>query len=193
MQAAASPLGNSRMKWMGLAVFCLAACNTTTGSDGGTPLSDGGTGTDYAPPYVANWAMSGDLNADGTDIPQTFTMPVQELSPNVIELQQFCSDTDIYSDGPVADVTATGFTVRSGSCSYQSVQCSGGDIELSWASGSGSISNDVLTGTFSGEESCAGLSTEYTLSFTSTSKGAYGSVRVHGGTGLAQALHSLKQ
>jgi hypothetical protein len=185
-------LGEFRMRWTVLAVLCLAACNTTTGTDGGTPSSDGGT-TDYAPPYVANWMVTGDLTADGQDVPQQFTMPVQEVSPNVIELQQFCSDNDIYSDGPVADVTATGFTIRSGSCSYSSVNCSDGDLEVSWASGSGSLSNDVLSATCSGEESCAGLSTAYTVTLTSTSKGTYGSVTAHRGTGLAEGLRMLKK
>src|SRR5450755_294078 len=189
------PAGASRnfgMKWMGLAVLGLAACGTTTGSDGGTPTGDGGAGTDYAPPYVANWAITGDLNADGTDTPQQFTLPIQELSSNVIELQSFCSETDMYSTGPVADVTASGFTVRADSCSYSSMNCSQGDLEFAWTSGSGSQSNYVLTGNVSGTISCAGLSTDYTFTFTSTSKGTYGSVTAHSGIGLARTLELLQ-
>lgn len=179
------------MKWLGLAALCLAACGTTTSSDAGTPTGDGGTGTDYAPPYVANWAITGDLNADGQDVPQEFTIPIQELSTNVIELQGFCSDSDMYSTGPVADVTSTGFTVRSDSCSYTSANCSDGELEFAWTSGSGSQSNNVLTGNFSGTLTCAGLSTDYTFTFTSTSKGTYGSLRAQGGTELARALGFL--
>jgi len=175
------------MKWNVLAVLCLAACNTTTGTDGGTPSSDGGT-TDYAPPYVANWAVSDDVNADGADMTEDITIPIQRQSTNVIQLQGFCSDTDLYSTGPVADVTATGYTVRADSCSFADSSCTAGNLEFEWAAGSGSLSNNVLTGTLSGTVTCGEESVDYTMTFTSTSMSTYGSSTAHGGTGLARAI-----
>ena len=86
------------MKWAALAVLCLAACG-----------SGNGNGMDYAAAYVANWTASGTIEVQGNSRGGQVLVPIQETGTNVIELQGFCSDTDAYAGGPVADGTATRF------------------------------------------------------------------------------------
>jgi hypothetical protein len=166
------------MKWTVLAVLGLAAC---------------GSGTDYAAPYVANWTASATIEIQGSSLELQVLVPIKETGNNLIELQGFCSDNDMYADGPIADVTASGYTVRSDSCSFPSTTCGLGNIGFAWSSGSGGLSNDQLTGSVSGTLSCGTQSLTYSVSFTSTAKGAYGSLTTHGGKGLAEAIRLIPQ
>lgn len=130
------------MKWAALAVLCLAACG-----------SGNGNGMDYAAAYVANWTASGTIEVQGNSRGGQVLVPIQETGTNVIELQGFCSDTDAYAGGPVADVTANGYTVRPDSCSFSSTSCTAGELGFAWTRGSGALNNQ-LTGSISGTLSC---------------------------------------
>lgn len=170
------------MKWTVLLVLGVTACG-----------SGNGDGTDYAAAYVANWTATGTFVVDGNSQSLEVLVPIQETSKNVIEVQGFCSDTDTYAAGPAADVTANGFTLRSSSCTFSSVSCPAGTLTFAWTSGSGTLVNDTLNGTITGSLSCGQQSANYSVSYTSTSKGSYGGVRVHGGQGLLQSLRAASQ
>ena len=173
------PWGTTSRTWVVVAVLGLSACGSTT---------------DDAPAYVANWTTQATINAGGSSETGGILLPIQRTDTNVIELQGFCSDTDIYASGPVADVTTNGFTIRPGSCSFSSTACSTGNFSFAWTSGSGTLSNGQLTGSFSGTVSCSTVSVTYTITFTSTSKVAYGSSETaHGSHGLAEALRLLQK
>jgi hypothetical protein len=166
-------LGTPARKWMAATLLVVAAC---------------GGSTDNAPAYVADWTTQTTVEAGGQSETAELVIPIQRNDTNVIELQGLCSDTDVYAAGPVADVTATGFTIRPGSCSFSSASCSAGSFGFAWTSGGGTLSNNQLAGSFSGRVSCGGASETYTITFTSTSKGAYGSsVRASGGHPLRPA------
>jgi hypothetical protein len=166
------------MRWTALAVLGLSAC---------------GSGTDYAAAYIANWTASGSLVSRGGTVAIEVLVPIKETGSNVIELQGFCSDTDMYADGPVADVTASGYTLRPSSCSFASVSCSANQLGFGWASGNGTLNADQLTGSVSGALTCGTLTVPYSLSFTSTAKGTYGLLRAQGGVGLSEALLRMER
>jgi hypothetical protein len=151
----------------------LAACGSSNGnSDGGT---NAGT-TDYAPLYVGAWTGSAVITADGSSITSQAKVPIQEVSTNVIQLHGFCSDTDAYSSGPEADVTSSGFTLRSDSCSWNSVNCTAGNLTFSWSDGSGTLTNGLVTFAVNGTLMCGTLSVSYNLNFSASQKGSYGSL-----------------
>jgi hypothetical protein len=170
------------MRWTVLLVLGLTACG------GGS-----GNGTDYAAAYVANWTATGTFIVGGNSQSLEVLVPIHETSANIIEVQGFCSDTDTYSAGPMADVTAKGFTLRSGSCTFSSLSCPAGTLSFAWTSGSGTLVDDTLSGTIAGNLSCGPQSSNYSVSFTSTAKGSYGGPAVHGGPGLLQALRAASQ
>jgi len=160
-----------------LAVLFLAACGTTTNttSDAGN-TNDGGT-TDYAAPYEGNWSGSVTVTANGQMETTNGVLAIQETAINVIQIQGFCSDTDVYAAGPVADVTASGFTVRADSCTFSSTSCNAGDLTFAWSDGSGSLSNGQVGGSVDGTLTCGTDAIAYSLTFTATGKQAYGGVR----------------
>ncbi len=166
------------MKWTALLGLGLTAC---------------GGGTDFAAAYVANWTATGTFVVDGNSQSLEVLVPIQETSTNVIEVQGFCSDTDTYAAGPLADVTEKGFTLRSGSCSFSSLSCPAGTLTFAWTSGSGMLVDSTLNGAISGTLSCGPQSSNYSVSFTSTTKGSYGGPAVHAGPGLVQALRAASQ
>jgi hypothetical protein len=177
------------MKWTVLLVLSLAAC----GSGSGNTNNGNSSGTDYAAAYVGDWTASGTLAAAGNSQDVQLLLPIQETGSNVIELQGFCSDSDAYASGPLADVTATGFTLRADSCTFASASCSAGNFGFSWSSGSGTLSNNQLAGSVSGTLSCGGQSIDFSLNFNSTMKGAYGSgATAHGHKGLDAVRALLK-
>jgi hypothetical protein len=155
------------------AALVLSGCGTST-----TTSSDGGTGTDYAPPYVGAWTASVTITVNGSSTMGTDDLPIQESSTNVIAFQGVCSTSTYGGQAVTADTTASGFTVVATSCSYSDPSdCASGDIDLSVSSGSGTLSNGTLSGSISGTISCGLESASYTLSFTSSTKGAYGTER----------------
>jgi hypothetical protein len=153
-------------------ISLLAACATSTTND-----TDGGNGTDYAPLYVGAWSGSADITADGNEITADAVIPIEEVSTNVIELQGLCSDSDNYAAGPQADVSSTGFSIVSDACSFASENCNQGNITFAWSDGNGSLTNGQLSFNVDGTLSCGTLSVSYTLTFSSSQKGPYGSLR----------------
>jgi hypothetical protein len=150
-----------------------------------------GAGMDFAPPYVANWAVMATLVAGGSSSIEQAALPVQRTDTNVIELQGFCADSDVYAEGPLADVTANGYAIRAGSCSYASAGCNMGNLGFQWASGGGTLSGASLTPAM-GSLSGGTQSISYTLSFTSTDQTPYGGVTAAGTVGRATALRAFQ-
>lgn len=165
-----------------LATLCLAAC-------GGSPSAS----TDYAAQYVAAWTAQISIQAQGSSSADQILLPIQEREANVIELQGFCSETNPYSEGLVADVTANGYTVRPDACSIASATCPSGGVGFAWARGDGTLDNGQLTGEMSGTLSCGSVSVNFTASFTSSQRGAYGGFTAQGGSSLGRAFVSLQE
>jgi hypothetical protein len=153
-------------------VLLLCACGTSSTTDN----NDAGNGTDYAPPYVGAWTGTADIVADGQEFTATSDVPIEELGTNLIELHGFCSDTDAYSSGPQANVSSTGFNLIAGSCSYSSTNCDQGNITFAWSDGTGTLTAGTLSFNIDGSLACGTLTVGYTLTFSSSSKGPYGSV-----------------
>jgi hypothetical protein len=153
-----------------LAMAWLAACGGASGSAG-----DGGT-TDYAAAFVGAWTGSATITAGTQTVTQQAKVPIEEVSGNLIRLHGFCSDTDAYADGPLADVTSQGLSFRVGSCNWSSSACNSGNLVLQTSGGSGSLTNGALTVALSGTISCGSQSVDYSLNFASSQKGTYGSL-----------------
>jgi hypothetical protein len=167
------------MKKAILLVVVLAAC--------------GGNGPDYGAAYVGLWSLSATVTVSGSSTTSTYALPVEETDTNVLVLHGFCSAIDPYGDGPVADVTSSGFTLRASSCSFSDpADCSTGSVGFSVSHGQGSLSDGTLSGSLEGTLSCGASSLEFTLTFTSSEKGAYGSTWAGSPKGLASALRLLQ-
>jgi hypothetical protein len=150
-----------------------AGCASSSTNNG-----DAGPGMDYAPPYVGAWTAAVTITLDGQSVSGQADLPIQETSTNLIALEGLCSTSTYGGQAVTADTSASGFTVLATSCSYSdTTDCAAGDIGLSVTGGSGTLSNGTLSGSIEGSLSCGSVSAGYSLTFTSSTKGAYGTDR----------------
>jgi len=150
------------------------------------PGCPGYVAPDYAASYVSAWTGPATFVVNSTSSTSTIKVPISEVSSNVIKLHGFCSPSDAYSDGPDADVTSSGFTVRGGgSCTASTTSCS--TFTFGVSGGTGSLSNGVVTLNIYGTVTCNGTSMSYTASFTSQQQATYGSLVASGGGNEAAA------
>lgn len=153
----------------------------------------GGQGPDYGAAYVGVWNLSATVTVSGTSTTSTYSLPVEETDTNVLVLHGFCSAIDPYGAGPVADVTASGFTLRASSCSFSDPSdCIAGSVGFSVSHGQGGLTGGTLSGSLEGTLSCGASTLPFTLTFTSSQKGAYGSSSAERSqASLARALRLL--
>jgi hypothetical protein len=111
-------------------------------------------------------------------------LAVEEIRPDQVKLRGYCSTTDVYGEGPVATVSASGLTVTPLVCSFASSTCPTVTVDIKSGNGSlaGPLSATLNVALTAVVTDCAGTGTDL-LTYTASSKAPYGSAAM-GGTVL---------
>jgi len=149
-----------------LGTVALCACGSSSGSS-----------SDAASAFAGVW--TGSVTTTVGTSSQTRTgvkLPIEELRPNQIKLHGYCSATDIYSDGPTATVTGSGFTVVPMTCSFAGQTCPTITANIQSGNGSltGGLASTLQVAVTVLVTDCAGTGTDL-LTYTASQKAPYGS------------------
>ena len=145
--------------------------------------SDNGGG-DLAAKYAGLWTGTLTSTVGGSSTTRNGAkLAIEEVRPDQVKLRGYCSTTDVYGEGPLATVSASGLTLMPLVCSFASSTCPTVTVDI--RSGNGSLTgplNATLNVALTAQVTdCAGTGTDL-LTYTSSSKAAYGSAAVGGAT-----------
>ena len=118
---------------------------------------------DYADSFAGTWTGSASFSTPGQPpLTTTVSQPIARTGFNRLSIAQLCNGVD----GVAGLDSATTFSIDPLTCAPTSQSC--GPVTIRYDSGVGSLNQETLTLTFSGNASGCGQSLGFTLTFTGT-------------------------